>query len=144
MDKKQTPKGSGRGNVVQLPEPKKLTREAPDPSLPAEIPPASEEITVVTKQNLQEYTQQELVRHAPMAISLMFQAYLKKAARGDLKAADKLGELYALLSRAGGISIINNINNSVSAREHNRAVYFESIVRKLEEAPVIDVEATTL
>lgn len=103
-----------------------------------------QDFSVITKENIGEYEESELVRNAPVAIPKLFEALNRQVEKDNIKAIELYLGIYGYVAKGSGISIINNVNqNNVNASAN--PAYFESIISKMEDserrrtAQVIDV-----
>ena len=98
--------------------------------------------TALTKEQLPEYQEQILVKNARRLLPELARNLKTRLEKGDAKAADQVMALYGFVKPAPG-AIINNVLNQQVNTDSNSGIYFEKIVKLLEEgerSEVIDAE----
>ena len=108
----------------------------------------------LTRDSLSEYSEAQLIRNAKKVIPRAFRALAKLVDEGDRKALELALTTYSYVGKGGGggVTIVNNVlsnGNSTGgggARNTQQDVYFESILRKIEQEEqssrreIIDIE----
>lgn len=122
----------------------KLLPFPPPPEIPSEpeVPAERRSSTALTKEQLPEYQEQILVKNARRLLPELARNLKTRLERGDAKAADQVMALYGFVKPAPG-AIINNVLNQQVNTDSNSGMYFEKIVKLLEEgerAEVIEAE----
>ena len=131
-DRPVMPDGPERRLLV-MPEPPKLgpTGELEEPE-PEDLP--STAVAPIDRDSLTEYQEQVLVTNADKLIPAMFKSVLGLVKKGDTKMINLVAQMYNYVPRGGGISIINNLQQATVNNDNSQnMVYFESIVRKMEQ-----------
>jgi hypothetical protein len=89
------------------------------------------------RNGLETFLQKVLLAFAPTQVTAAMSTIGKLALGGDLEAAKVVLQVYNVLQRGGGVSVINNIQNNNTA-SGNGGANFDSLVRQM-SAPTIDV-----
>ena len=121
------------------------------PVLVLPAPPSERDqkpVSRLSKEELVDYTETELVRHARKVVPRLFKNIERRLDADDPKAVDQAAQIYGYIKAGPGIALnILTQNNSYNGGV-SEGMYFEKIVRMMEEqerpstddADVIDVE----
>jgi hypothetical protein len=89
------------------------------------------------KNGLETFLQKVLLTFAPSQVTAAMSTIGKLALNGDLEAAKVVLQVYSVLQRGAGVSVVTNIQNNNSA-SGNGGANFDSLVRQM-SPPTIDV-----
>jgi hypothetical protein len=115
----------------------------PKPVLVLPAPPANKDpkpVARLTKDELIDYTESELVRHARKVVPRLFKNIERRLDADDPKAVDQAAQMYGYIKAGPGIALnILQQNNNYNVES---SAGFEKIVRQLEKSdrPEHDVD----
>lgn len=91
----------------------------------------------ISVKSLDRFVKRILTTFAPSVITASFETIRKKAIEGDMEAAKTALQIYSILQKGSGISVINTIQNSNISAGRGDDVDFDAIIRRSQH--VIDV-----
>jgi hypothetical protein len=123
------------------PQDNKLILLSPPPDDPEPDPSST---TVLTRETLVDYVEQQHVRNAKVMLSAMHRSLKRQLKQNSYKASELVAQMYGLVKSSPGV-VINNLLQQNNYSSDDATLYFEGIIKRLEgqEHPsVVEAEST--